>query len=171
MNRILIKILFFPLLFLLAGKAEAQTSVDTLTFKRHIFTTTVFLKGHPQSNSLLKFTYNERGMDESLKQLKKSKIMLPVGGVITAAGIGLGVDALIGEKNEAIINGKEYVYYKRPIFQLLGGLGLMAAGISIMEFGNDAKIKSVMIHNEKLKDFKFSLTLKPSAEVGINFGF
>lgn len=125
---------------------------DTLSFKRKVFNSSVYFGGIKQTNKYLFKLYNESEESESKRLLRKHKIMLPVGAATTVIGLALGADALVGTKKTANINGENHTYYERPIFQLLGGLGLIAGGVCIMEFGNDAKIKSVKTFNQKIKN-------------------
>lgn len=168
-SRVLLTLIF--ILLLLSTELKAQNSIDTLTHNRNIFNTAVFLNGYKQSSDQLKFVYSEAKSRESQRLFSNSKRMRATGGVIAVGGLGLSVHALIGEKRSAIVNDKEYIYYKRPIFQLLGGLGLITTGISIIEFGNDNKIKSVKSHNKNINRIKKELELTSTGSLQLKLTF
>lgn len=145
------KITVLSLLLIFTGKLSAQEVADTLTVKRKIFTSSAYLNGTRLNNQRLLTLYSKNGSFNAERQLRQSRIMLPAGAVVSVAGLALSVKTLAGEKMTAIINNEEYTYYKRPIAHLLGGIGMVAAGICIMEFGNDKKNLSVDLYNKKKK--------------------
>lgn len=169
MNRVLL--IPIILLMLLSTDLKAQGLIDTLTYQRNIFNTAVYLNGYRQSGDQLNFIYTESNSKEAKSLFSKSKKMRITGGLIAAGGLSLSVHALIGEKRSAIINDKEYIYYKRPIFQLLGGLGLITTGISIIEFGNDHKIKSVKSHNNNIIRIKKELEITSAGSLQLKLTF
>lgn len=158
MNKI--TVLFLLLIF--GGELSARETADTLTVKRKIFTSGVYLKGTRMNNQRLLDLYSKAGSFNAERQLRQSRIMLPVGAAVSVAGLALSVKTIAGEKMTAVINNQEYTYYKRPVAHLLGGIGMVAAGICIMEFGNDKKGLSVDLYNKKKKND----SLQPS--VGLN---
>lgn len=146
------KISIFALVLILGSFGlQAQNLNDTLTFNRKIFNSAVYLDGGWKPNKDLKKIYIKNNAFSSERLLRKHRVMLPFGAATAALGLGLGIDALVGTKKSAVINNVEHTYYERPIFQLLGGLALIAGGICVIEFGNDAKVKSVKEYNAKRK--------------------
>lgn len=107
------------------------------------------------------------------KQLKQARIMLPAGAGISLAGLAVGVKAIIGEKITTVIDNEEYTYYKRPVGNLLSGIGMMAAGICLMEFGNDKKLRSVNLYNKKKKHDALTpaVGLNERGQLGLKLSF
>lgn len=167
-NSVLLAISFF-----ICTQAFGQNALDSLTYKRSIFTSSVYLNGIKQSNKKLTIKYKQSNAFESERLLHRSKILLPIGAATTVGGFAVGIDALIGTKHTAYIDNVEHTYYKRPIFKLISGIGLIAAGICIMEFSNDARIKSTQVYNQKIKSnaTKVSFGFLPSGNAGIRLDF
>lgn len=167
-NCVLLVIMFF-----VSSASFGQNPSDTLAYKRHIFTSTVYQNGVKLSNKKLNAKYRQNNSFESERLLHRSKIMLPVGAAITIGGFATGIDALIGTKHSEYIDNVEHVYYKRPIFQVVAGIGLIAAGVCVIEFGNDAKVKSTQVYNKKIKNnsSKTSIGFLPSGNMGVRLDF
>lgn len=161
------------LVLLLNIQAFGQGTTDSLTYKRHVFSSTVFLNGVKQPNKKLLNVYKKAHVFESERLLHRSKTLLPIGAVTAVAGLGLSIDALVGTKQTVTIDNVEYTYYKRPILQLISGIGLLAAGIGVMEFSNDFRVKSVQAYNKKIKDntVKTSVGFLPSGKIGVRLDF
>src|SRR5690606_25029233 len=107
------------------------------------------------------------------KQFKSSRLLTPAGAGISLAGLALSVNALMGTKKTEVINNVEYTYFKRPVVHLLGGVGMMAAGICLMEFGNDKRLQSVNLYNKKKKyDARnATLGLNEQGHLGLKLSF
>jgi hypothetical protein len=167
-NNVLLAIVFF-----LCSQAFGQNALDSLACKRQIFTSSVYLNGIKQTNKKLNIKYKQSNAFESERLLHRSKILLPIGAAATVGGFAVGIDALIGTEHTAYIDNVEHTYYKRPIFKLISGIGMIAAGVCIMEFSNDARIKSTKVYNQKLKsnDAKTSVGFLPSGNVGVRLDF
>lgn len=144
------KIIILSLLLIFSGELAAQTS-DTLTVKRGIFISGVYRKGARLNNSMLFDLYAKNKAYDAERQLKHSRILLPAGAAVSLGGFALSINALIGTKHTAYVDNVEYTYYKRPVMNLLGGIGLIAAGVCLMEFGNDKKVRSAGLYNQKKK--------------------
>lgn len=145
MNKIIILLLLF------SGSLTAQETADTLTVKRGIFISGVYRKGVRLNNSMLFDLYAKNKAYDAEKQLKRSRLLLPAGAVVSVAGFAVSINALVGTKHTAYIDNVEYTYYKRPIINVLGGIGMIAAGVCLMEFGNDKKVRSIDLYNKKKK--------------------
>lgn len=145
------KTLILFLLLIFARELDAQETADTLTVKRKVFTSTVYRKGVRLNNQMLFNLYARSKAYDAEKQLKQSRLMIPAGAGVSVAGLGLGIHALMGTKKTEVINNVEYTYYKRPVVNLLGGIGLIAAGICLMESGNDKRVLSIDLYNKKKK--------------------
>lgn len=162
-------ILYFFLFTALISKA--QGSSDTLAHNRGIFISTAYKNGIIQENRKLHALYKKNGAFKSMRLLKNHQIMLPVGAVVSTAGVVIGVNALIGTKHSQVIDGTEYFYYKRPVMQVLAGLGMLAAGIVTMELGNDAKIKSLKRYNNRIHSAKTTVGVFNNGNAGIKLEF
>jgi len=145
------KIIILSLLLILTGQAAAQETADTLIAKRNVFSSSVYRKGARLNNSMLFDLYAKSKAYDAEKQLKNSRILVPLGAGVSVAGLALSIHALMGTKHTAVIDNVEYTYFKRPVINLLGGVGMMAAGICLMEFGNDKRMQSVDLYNKKKK--------------------
>ncbi len=143
------KVIF--LFFIAVLPLSAQEAADTLTAKRKIFTSAAYLKGVKLNNSMLFDLYSRSKAYDAEKRLKDSRIIIPVGAGVSLAGLALSAGALVGTQHTEIINNVEYTYFKRPVVQVLGGIGLLAAGICLMEFGNDKRMQSIALYNKKKK--------------------
>jgi hypothetical protein len=136
----------------ISGQAiYAQDVTDTLSIERKIFHSTAYQKGKTVNNAGLFQLYSKSKAYDGQKQLLDAKILMPVGAGVTAAGLALTVQALIGKKQVRTLDQVQYTYYKRPVINLLAGVGLIAGGFCLMEWGNDKKNKSVHLFNMKKK--------------------
>lgn len=131
--------------------AYAQEITDTVRIERKIFRSTAYQDKKILSNTALFQLYSRNKAYDGEKQLLDSKILTPVGAGISAAGLALTVHALVGKKHTRTIDQVQYVYYKRPVLNLLAGVGMIAGGFCLMEWGNDKKNKSVHLFNLKKK--------------------
>lgn len=145
------KKLLVLLTIITAPRAYAQEAIDTLSIERKIFHSQAYQKGKLLGNSALMQLYAKNKAYDGEKQLLDSKILTPVGAGVTAAGVALTVHALIGKKHVRIIDQVQYTYYKRPVLNLLAGVGMIAGGFCLLEWGNDKKNKSVHLFNLKKK--------------------
>lgn len=158
----------FVLLYSFACFAQNQVT-DSLSYQRGLFASKAYKLGVKQDNAKLKYLYKKNSNFKAERLLNKSKVMLPIGAATSVAGVALGVDALIGTKKSVIIEGTQHNYVERSIFQLLSGVALFASGICIMEFGNDAKIKSIETYNKK-RNLNGKVGFTKSGNVGIQIG-
>lgn len=145
--------------------------VDTLSTKREILKTHVYFK----ESKLSKIEYLNliRNNKPSVKYDLYSKIMFPSSGVVTLAGIYLGYDAIKGIPKTAIIDGKPIDYTIRSLPKLLIGIATVVGGISLLEFSNDYKVKSVkslnniIVKEGKKTSFQAKFGITPSQNIGI----
>ncbi|MBX2952653.1 MAG: hypothetical protein KF870_09110 [Leadbetterella sp.] len=167
MNKIIILLLLFT------GSLAAQDTADTLTVKRGIFISGVYRKGVRLNNTMLLDLYAKNKAYDAEKQLKHSRFMLPTGAAVSVAGFAVSIHALAGKKHSVYVDNVEYTYYKRPIMNLLGGIGMIAAGVCLMEFGNDKKIYSVDLYNKKKKYDVLtpSIGLNQQGHLGLKWSF
>ncbi|MCD8538606.1 MAG: hypothetical protein LRY55_01750 [Leadbetterella sp.] len=167
------KTLILLLLLVLPLVSAAQETADTLTVKRRVFTSTVYRKGIRQNNQMLFSLYAKSKAYDAEKQLKQSRIMIPAGAGVTAAGFALGISALIGTKETALVDNVEYTYYKRPVVNVLGGIGLIAAGICLMESGNDKRVLSIDRYNKKKKHdiLNPGISMNERGHLGLKWSF
>lgn len=157
------------LIFLSHSLALSQT--DTLSTKREILKTHVYFK----ETKLSKIEYLNliRNNKASVKYDLYSKIMLPSSGVATLAGLYLGYDAIKGIPKTAIIDGKPIDYTIRSLPKLIIGIATVVGGISLLEFSNDYKVKSVdslnkfILKEGKKFSFKPKFGITPSQNIGI----
>lgn len=110
--------------------------------------------------------YRSKREFKSERFLYNSKALIPLGAIVSAGGVYLGFDALKGTKYTQMVGNTEYTYTERPIFQLIGGIGLLAAGVCLMEYGNDAKVKSIKLYNSNKNERQSRLGLTPSGNLG-----
>lgn len=171
MNKLLLSIIIGSFLLGFNLEVYSQDSSDSLSYKRHIFNSTVYVENYKLPPFEIIDLYARNNSNESYQLLRKANRLRLGGAIVGVAGLGLSVDALIGEKRVAVVNNTEHVYYKRPIFQLLGGLGLIATGVSLLEYGNDAKIKSIKIYNKRLKQLNTQVILSPNGDLGLSINF
>lgn len=166
------KIKLLILLFSISiSSVYAQITTDTLSVRRGIFNSKIYSGPKKLSNSELHLLYRKAGAFDSNAQLNKQKILAPIGGIFAAGGVALSVSALIGNEKMAYIDNKPHAYKERSIYQVIGGLGLLAAGISFIEFGNDSKVKSAQNFNkvQKNKKLKASVGFSRNGNFGMNF--
>ncbi|ADQ18594.1 hypothetical protein Lbys_2932 [Leadbetterella byssophila DSM 17132] len=169
-KRYKMKNLLLILVFALAKTASAQ---DTLQVERKIFTSKITQNGKVMNSFGLLNLFAKNKAYDGEKQFKESRIMTPVGAGITVVGLAATAHALIGTKQTTIIDQVQYTYYKRPVAELIGGVGLVAAGICLMEWGNDKRVKSVHLFNLKKKHdaAQAELGLQASGQMGIKLKF
>lgn len=167
------KIIILSLLLIFTGRLAAQETADTLTAKRKIFTSAVYRNGVRLNNSMLFDLFAKSKAYDAERQMKHARILIPAGAGVSAAGFALSINALIGTKKTAVINNVEYTYFKRPVVNLLGGVGMIAAGICLMEFGNDKRIQSVDLYNKKKKHdaLNTSIGWNEEGHLGIKLSF
>lgn len=160
MNRLLILLL----LIFFFGQVTAQEVTDTLNIKRKVFTSSVYRNGVRLNNQMLFSLYSKTKAYDAEKQLKHSRLMISSGAGLSVAGFALSISALAGTKKTAVIDNKEYTYFKRPLVNLLGGVGLIAAGICLMESGNDKRALSIDLYNKKKKHDALSTSVGMNQE-------
>lgn len=125
---------------------------DSLYAKRVFLATYTYKEGVKLSNNEL----NQLFKDTKQAKIKHkwSNILKPLGPVITVGGIGLAYVAIKGTPATAIVSGKEVGYTIRSLPKLLGGLGLVAVGLSLIESSNELAQHSVDIYNSTSKSGK-----------------
>lgn len=152
--------------FPLMGFSQNSDSTQTLTSKRIFVNTRIYQNGIKISDKKAVELFMDKGLKKPVSLINRSKYFIPSGCGLMAGGVYMAYDAIKGTRMEAEIEGKTYVYYKRPIFQVLGGIAVFSIGVSLLEYGNEFREKSVNIYNNnniKKKAVK--------SEFDINLGF
>jgi hypothetical protein len=170
-------ILIFTLIVSLKAYSQDSSFVTILTHQRGFIDTRILHHGVKSSSKNTLELFSQANAQKSIKLYEKSKYFLPAGPALVLGGIYLGYDAIKGTKMQAEVDGKLYTYYVRPIEKLLGGIAVFAAGICMIEYGNEYKAKSVDLYNDNLKKKQkaFKLDLKvgftPNGNVGLYANF
>jgi hypothetical protein len=136
---------------------------DSLFAKRIFLTTSIYKNGVKLSNTTIKTLYKDTWQPKI--KYKWANILKPIGPVVTVGGIGLAYVALKGVNASTMIEGKTVNYKIRSLPKLLMGLGLVVAGLSMVESSNELVQHSVDIYNSKLAPTK-----KTSYIEKVNFG-
>lgn len=167
-----IQTLLFICATLLAFSARAQQpSPDTLSRVRKLFQTDIYM--HNVKLSKARFSQN---LVKSIKWSNKNRManaMQIAGPLVSAAGLGLAVDALVGTKMQANVDGKTYPYVKRSLPELVGGIALVVTGFCLGQSANDIKMNASEWFNEQaIKDYEkkqtsFNLKLGIGSSGGI----
>jgi hypothetical protein len=157
--------------------ATAQSEPSVLTTRRGFLDTKVLKNGIRLSPSQTKkLFYNDRSY-VSMRKYDFSKYLLYAGIPSVAGGSYIAYDAIKGTRMSIYENGVELVYYKRPIFQLMGGIALFTVGVCLIEYNNEFKQTAVTIYNNKVidtkkaKEFNIKAGLSPSGNVGLYASF
>ena len=166
------KVIFLSL-FLITARLSAQQTADTLTAKRKIFSSAAYHNGSRLNNAMLFDLYARSKAYDAEKKLKSARLLIPAGAGLSLAGLALSVHALAGIPRTEVVNQVEYTYFKRPVVQLIGGVGMIAAGICLMEFGNDKRMQSFNLYNRKKKyDARHAaIGLNEHGRLGLKFSF
>lgn len=154
--------------------AQNDSLKQELFAKREILNTKIFRDGKLISPSIVKKLYVESGSSKSNKLYNKANYFLYPGPALVAGGIYLGYDAIKGVSKQILIDGTIYKYKERSIFQLLGGIGVFAVGVCLIEYANEFKATSVELYNSGLKKAQkkeISFGLTPSRGVGFTAKF
>lgn len=145
--------------------AQIGDSSNVLTSKRVFVNTYIYQNGIKISDKKAVEMFLDKGLQKPVSLINRSKYFIPSGCGLMVGGTYLAYDAIKGTRMEAVIEGKTYVYYKRPIFQVLGGIAIFSLGVSLLEYGNEFREKSVNIYNNSNK----KKTSK--SEFDLNLGF
>ncbi len=152
----------------------AQTAPTELTSRRDFLDTKVLKSGVLLKPYEVKKIFSDSRSNASLKKYNFSKYLLYTGVPSVLGGVYLSYDAIKGTRMSVMENGVELVYYKRPIFQLMGGIALFTAGICMIEYNNEFKATAVTLHNKNLKNPKpvnLRVGVLPSGNVGLYASF
>jgi hypothetical protein len=144
---------------------------DSISFKRRFLDTKIYKNTIVfPATKVLKY-YNLYDAKAALKEYKKSRVFLLASPFLIGGGIYLGYDAIKGTpKTFTDVDGKVYPYTIRPIFQLLGGIGVFATGVCLFEFSNEFSEKSVHLYHKKIaKKSATALTFKLDTTKGLAF--
>ena len=167
-----ILIVTYFLLFVLIPQvivAQNDSLKQELVAKRVFLDTKIYSEGKLMRPSKIRKLYAESGSNKLNKLYNKSTYFLYPGPVLVAGGIYLGYDAIKGVPKQILIDGTNYKYKERSIFQLLGGIGVFAVGVCLIEYANEFKANSVMLYNNGLKKSQkkeISFGLTPNLGVG-----
>lgn len=167
----------FFLLFVLSTKvimAQNDSLNQELFSKREILNTKIYRDGKLISPSIVRKLYAESGSIKSNKLYNRANYFLYPGPALVVGGIYLGYDAIKGVSKQILIDGTIYKYKERSIFQLLGGIGVFAVGVCLIEYANEFKTTSVELYNSGLKKAKkkeISFGLTPNKRVGFTAKF
>jgi hypothetical protein len=170
------KIFVLVLIFISISKSKAQTP-NLLTSKRVFLDSKILNNGEPLRNYEVKQLFKKSNDFKALRKFNLAKPFLYTGVPTVLGGIYLAYDAIKGTKMSVVENGQTLVYYKRPIFQLMGGVGLFTVGICLIEYSNEFKMDAVNIYNAKNanqnkgKISHIKAGILPSSNVGISVGF
>lgn len=162
----------FILLFVFFSKgimAQNDSLKQELFSKREILNTKIYRDGKLISPSIVKKLYVESGSIKSNKLYNRASYFLYPGPALVAGGLYLGYDAIKGVPKQILIDGTIYKYKERSIFQLLGGIGVFAVGVCLIEYANEFKSTSVELYNRGLKKAQkkeLSFGLTPNMGVG-----
>ncbi len=152
----------------------AQTNPLELTSRRDFLDTKVLKSGLLLKPYEVKKLFLDSRSNASYTKYNFSKYLLYTGVPCVAGGVYLSYDAIRGTRMSVVENGVELVYYKRPIFQLMGGIALFTAGICLIEYNNEFKATAVTLHNKNLKSTKpvnVKVGVLPSGNVGLYASF
>lgn len=164
----------FCFLFFKDIAAQKDSLKQELFAKRAILDTKIYREGKLMTPSKIKKLYAESGSNKLNKLYSRSNYFLYPGPVLVAGGIYVGYDAIKGVPKQILIDGTVYKYKERSIFQLLGGIGVFAAGVCLIEYANEFKATSVKLYNNglnKAKKREISFGLTPNLGVGFKAKF
>jgi hypothetical protein len=163
--------------FFAVGQSNTASEPVELTTQRGFLDTKVLKNGIRLSPSQTKkLFYNDRSF-VSMRKYNFSKYLLYAGIPSVAGGSYLAYDAIKGTRMSIVENGQTLVYYKRPIFQLMGGIALFTVGVCLIEYNNEFKRTAVTIYNNKVKDtkkakdFNLKAGVSPSGNMGLYASF
>ena len=122
---------------------------DTLYFNREFLATHIYQDGIKLSGG--KVTKIFSTTKQSKIKYKWSKVLKPIGPVVTFGGVGLAYVALKGIDATATIDGQQVDYKIRSLPKLLMGLGLVVGGLCMVESSNELAQHAVDIYNVKQK--------------------
>ncbi|GAB3510930.1 hypothetical protein [Emticicia fontis] len=151
------------ILVVISLHTSAQT-LDTLVAKRVFITTKIYRNGFKLSHDKVLRLYRDTWQPNV--KYKWGYYMNPVAPVITVAGIGIAVVALKGVDATAMVKGQEVQYKIRSLPRLLIGIGLVGAGLCLIESSNELVQHSVDIYNAKLKNKKPLASFIQKADFG-----
>jgi hypothetical protein len=167
------KIIIPPFLGLLISfySLSCMGQKDLLSTQRKVFTTDIYYKAQKMSNK--EYAIFSKEQSESSKYYTFSKILLPASGLVSVMGTYLAYDAIKGIPKTAIIDGKPIDYTIRSLPKLVIGIATLVGGISLLEFSNDYKVRSVEIMNKEIGkrgqtiSFRPKFGLTPNQNLGI----
>lgn len=157
--------------------SQNSDSTNILIAKRVFVNTKIYRNGIKISDKKVTEMYLEKGMKKPISLINRSKYFIPSGCGLMAGGVYMAYDAIKGTRMEVEIEGKTYVYYKRPIFQVLGGIAVFSLGVSLLEYGNEFREKSVNIYNNSNKkktsknEFDLNLGFTSNDRFGLKLEF
>ncbi len=150
--------------------------LDTLQSKRGLLSTAVYqgeVKLRPKSVLTL---YQEDAV--ARRRYKTGRALLPVGPLVSLAGIGLTAIALKGTPDTGVarVDGQriDVEFISRSRVKLAAGLGLFLGGIVLVEAANELIGNSVIRFNNNLKNKQaatLNLGITPSGGVGMYVRF
>ncbi|MCU0326488.1 MAG: hypothetical protein MUF45_14750 [Spirosomaceae bacterium] len=126
------------------------TANDTLTTKRKIITTDIYLNGTPLTKKSILSLYTDNR--QATIKYKWGNAMKPLGIPVAVGGIALAANAIRGVDMVATIDGKDYPYVKRSLPKLLLGIVLVVGGGCLIESSNELVTHSADKYNEALRE-------------------
>jgi hypothetical protein len=144
---------------------------DSLFFRRHVLTTSLYHHGQKATQSLL--IEKLRPLPKAYQAFRISQVIRPAGAILAATGLAAAYLGIKGRQVSTMIRGKtvnspevQIEYTDRSLPKTLGGVGLFLGGLCLMEFANELTAKSVTIYNGKVGSRKW-VAQSVQVQVGI----